>query len=275
MKISQILIFFACCIAFISCYTPRYLYSPTAHNVPVFTQKGDNKLACYYSTNAVVSSSNDNSQSDGIDIQGAYAITKEFSIEAAYAYRKDRNGGVNNSLDSVDINYKRNLTEFGFGYYKDLTRHKRVYFEFFAGFAFGKLKLRDIGVTDYVYHDDYFNTLVTKYFVQPVIVLRHKDYFSQSFSSKLSIVRFSNINTNYSPTDLINYKLDSLQNHSNLFWEPASVTSFGFKRLPGFHLEFQLGFSFLNSSPHFNYRDTNISAGLVVDVQKLFAPAHL
>ena len=29
-----------------SCNTPRYIYSPAAHNVPVLTKKGDTKNGC-------------------------------------------------------------------------------------------------------------------------------------------------------------------------------------------------------------------------------------
>lgn len=47
------LIFICFTIIMASCNTPRYIYSPFAHNVPVLTKKGDSKIGAVYSTNAV------------------------------------------------------------------------------------------------------------------------------------------------------------------------------------------------------------------------------
>ncbi|MEN9569384.1 MAG: hypothetical protein RL172_615, partial [Bacteroidota bacterium] len=65
------------CSILTSCYSPRYVYSPAAHNVPILANKGDSKLAAYYSSN-LNNATNINladqvsSRGRGWDVQGAY-----------------------------------------------------------------------------------------------------------------------------------------------------------------------------------------------------------
>src|SRR3954468_12859058 len=95
-----------CCIIITaSCYTPRYVYSPAAHNVPLFEKKGDSKLAVDYSTNFSknnLASEVVVSHSHGIDLQGAYAISKKFALQVNYFWREEKNNGDYNAdyLDS-------------------------------------------------------------------------------------------------------------------------------------------------------------------------------
>ncbi|MEI9958043.1 MAG: hypothetical protein WDM90_17465 [Ferruginibacter sp.] len=51
LPIAHCLLCIACCLLLFSCYTPRYVYSPSAHNVPVLLKKGDSKIAANYSAN--------------------------------------------------------------------------------------------------------------------------------------------------------------------------------------------------------------------------------
>src|SRR6187200_3205193 len=97
-------------IFFASCYTPRYMYSPSAHNVPVLVQKGDSKLSAMISTNLSENSGNhgqvNESKSRGFDLQGAYAITDNFAVQASYLNRTESNNGDTESgrLDHSFIN---------------------------------------------------------------------------------------------------------------------------------------------------------------------------
>ena len=171
----------------------------------------------------------------------------------------------------MTINYTRKLTEFGVGYYKDLTGKKRLYFECFAGLGFGKSNFTDVGKYNNTYHNNFYNMSVSKFYLQPILMGRSKGSFSSSFSNKISEIKFSKISTDYTPDDLHNYRLDSLQSYANVFWEPAYVAAFGFKGLPGLKLEFQTGFSFLLSNHAFDYKDFNFSAGVVFDIPKFLA----
>ena len=68
-----------------SCYTPRYVYSPSAHNVPLFSKKNDSKIAANYSSNLSLANSSENeNDSYGFDLQGAYAISDHWALQANY-----------------------------------------------------------------------------------------------------------------------------------------------------------------------------------------------
>ncbi|WP_462261405.1 hypothetical protein [Ferruginibacter sp.] len=261
-----------------SCYTPRYMYSPSAHNVPVLTKKGDSKLAVNYSVNPVDNSVKDSipvkAKARGYDLQAAYAITNHWAVQLNYFHRTERNAGDFDAgnRDSVVINYKRNLTEIGLGYFHALNENKRSFVQIFAGAGFGKFSFTDNGRDqNRIYRSHYHHVNVTKLFIQPALTVRGKRNFAASLSLRSSIIFFKNIATDYNATELNNYKLDSLSYSPRVFWEPAMVNTFGFKKLPGVQLEFQMGFAFLVSRRFVDARVFNISGGLLFDLPKVFA----
>jgi hypothetical protein len=272
------LLLIACCLLLIACYSPRYVYSPAAHNVPVLTKKGDSKLAFNYSFNPTASTVKENvptkGRARGFDVQGAYAISKHWAMQLNYFNRTERNAGDFDAgnRDSVVLNYKRNLVEIGGGYFHALNNNKLSIFQIFVGVGFGKSNFMDDGRDqNNAYRSRFHNMKVTKIFIQPAFMVRSKGNFSTSLSSRHSFIFFKNINTNYTATELDNYKLDSLAIGPRIFWEPAVVNNFGFKKLPGLQFEFQLGFAFLLSRRFVDARFFNFSAGVSLDLPKLFA----
>lgn len=260
-----------------ACYTPRYVYSPSAHNVPVITKKGDSKLAFNYSLNLSDNSpennnSNSNARGNGFDLQAAQALSDHWAIMVNYFNRTERNSGdyVAGRRDSVTINYKRHLTEIGAGYYHSLTNNQQAVFQVFGGIGFGKSDFTDEGRNfNSLYRTRFHNMNIIKLFIQPAFMIRSKNNFSASFSSRNSLVFFKNIQTDYNATELNNYKLDSLTISPRLFWEPCVVNTFGFKKFPGLQFEFQLGFAFLVSRRFVDYRSFNFSTGILFDLPKL------
>ncbi len=242
----------------------------------MLTQKGDSKLAANYSANfgdnVVKENVSTTGKARGYDLQAAYAISNHWALQLNYFNRTERNAGDFDSfsLDSTVINYKRNLTEIGAGYFHAINGNKLAIFQIFAGIGFGKSNFTDKGRDrNNVFHNKFHNMSVTKLFFQPAIMVRSKKNYAASFSSRLSLQYFNNIITDYTFTELNNYVLDSLTISPSLFWEPAVVNTFGFKKLPGLQLEFQLGMSFLMSRRFVDYRSFNFSAGILVDVPKL------
>src|SRR5690349_17462937 len=119
MKTIPALFTLFCIIVFASCDTPRYAYSPTAHNVPVFTQKGDTKAAAYYSNNGIYTSTDsegneyDRNIAQGFDIQGAAAVTNNIALQAGYYYRNETSTeDLGNNVDNNTVKYNRYLFEF-------------------------------------------------------------------------------------------------------------------------------------------------------------------
>jgi len=252
-KIRTYILFVLVISIFASCYTPRYVYSPVAHNVPLLSKKGDSKLALNFSTNVggkhVTNNIVSRNKGTGADIQGAYAISKRFALQGAYANRIERNSGDfdTNGLDSSVIRYKRNLAELGIGWYSPSEQSQGSSMQVFAGMGLGNFSFIDDGRdVSYNYYSRYHKVRVIKFYLQPAFILRVRRNFYSSISSRLSVIHFSNIRTNYTDQELAKYSLADL-NRSRLFWEPATVNTISFTKLPGLQLEFQAGMSFLLS----------------------------
>ena len=276
LTIARCLLLVAPSLLLFSCYTPRYVYSPAAHNVPLLLQKGDSKLAINYSSNLnnkkTSGSQVFHSRSNGMDAQGAFAISNKFAIQANYFLRNEKNEG-NYSIyrDSAILNYKRKLTEMGVGYYTKLQPQGSVILQVFAGVGFGKFSFTDFGKdNNQVAYSRFHQAAITKFYVQPAIMYLYKKRVAASFSSRLSIIRFHNIKTDYTATELRNFELDSLTLSPVVFWEPAFVNTIGFKKLPGLRVEYQLGLSVLLSHRFIDARSFNFSLGMQADLSELF-----
>ncbi len=263
-----IVIFISLTIIAASCNTPRYIYSPSAHNVPVLTQKGDSKIGAVYSTNAVGQETKDgvkiDNRSRGYDLQGAVAITNNFAIQANHAYRWEKTAG---GPDSTTLEYKRNLTEIGLGYYLPINDKKNAFFQVFAGAGLGRFSFTDNDKTGNYFHQ----ANITKIYLQPAVLFKSKGSFTTSVSVRFSGISYSKIKTNYAANQLSDYYLDDLTGRAKWFFEPASVTSFGFKNLPGLRFEVQGGLSFLMARNYVDYRKFNFSIGSWVDMGSIFS----
>ncbi len=280
MKKISVLGFLSAMLIFSACYTPRFANSPTAHNIPVLAEKNDSKFSVNYSTNADARSTEDKysrNRSNGFDIQGAYAITKSIGVQAAYFSRYERTHGGGNDDDFFDssvIKYNRNLFEFGAGYFTPVDEKGKMLFQVFAGLGFGKFNFTDNGrdKSQLPYHR-FHNADVTKYYLEPSLTFRSKETFAASLSARFSFVRFRNVQTNYKQAEKETYKLDSINRYTSVFFEPAFVNSYGFNKLPGLRIEYQLGLSLIMSRNIMDYRRFNFSLGLVFDIPKLIKAA--
>lgn len=251
-----------------SCNTPRFIYSPSAHNVPVLTKKGDSKIGGAYATNAVGQEKKDgveiDNRSRGYDLQGAVAITNNFAIQAAHAYRWEKTAG---GPDSTNLKYKRNLTEAGLGYYLAVNDKGNAFFQVFAGAGLGRFSFTDVDKTGSYYHQ----ANITKIYLQPAILFKSKGSFTTSVAVRFSGINYSKIKTNYSASQLNDYHLEDLTGRTKWFFEPATVSSFGFKGLPGLRFEVQGGLSFLMARNYVDYRKFNFSVGTWLDMGSLFS----
>jgi len=261
MKKQTLLLLSTGLILLASCRSPRYAYSPSAHNVPVLAKKGDSKLGVLYSTSPADDVIDDRSR--GIDAQGAVAITDHFAIQGNYFYRWEKTRGGD---DSATVRYIRNMGEFGIGYYIPLTPKKNIIFQLFGGGGIGKYSFTDNSKNGFNYHD----ADITKIYLQPAFIFRSPGSFSTSLSMRTSMIQFRNIKTSYSSNLLSDYRLDSLSDRAKWFFEPAFTGSFGFKGLPGFRIEFQAGLSLLlTHNRYIDYRYSNFSIGTWFDIGEM------
>jgi hypothetical protein len=270
------MVLMVCCFFYASCYTPRYVYSPSAHNVPLLTRKGDSKIGIDYSSNLPSTKKRDNpffrGSSNGLDMQGAYAINNKFALQLNYFSRKEKNGGnYSTLLDSAVIRYKRQLTEFALGYYTKLNPGSSLIFQFFVGAGFGDFDFTDHGKdASQLAYSRYHHAGISKFFIQPAFQYQNKRRIAASLSSRLSIIQFRNVQTDYTSQEQANFELDRITSSPAVFWEPAFINTFGFKKIPGLFLEYQAGLSLLMSRRFIDARSFNFSLGVQADLPKFF-----
>jgi len=258
------------------CYTPRYVYSPAAQNVPLLTEKADSKLGVLYSTNGGgIRTENEKEYRKfgrGVDIHAAYAISDRFALQASFYQRSEQNGGDFGFYDSgySIIKYKRKLAEAGFGYYTKIEPTGKLFFQGFAGMGFGKFSFDDKGKDDVgVNFERYHQANIIKWYIQPAIMYQNEKRTSVSLSSRFSFIHYGNIKTDYTQTELENYELAVLGKSPAVFWEPSFLHSFGLKKMPFVRLEYQFGFSILMSSRFVDARSLIFSAGIQADIRNL------
>jgi hypothetical protein len=265
-------------VLLISCHAPRYMYNPAAQNVPVLAKKGDSKLAAYYSSNLSGGIFDDDpsrgtrEKSRGYDLQGAVALTDNFAIQASYFNRTELNEGGGNTIDMATIHYKRNLAELGIGYFTPIGRRDKVLFQVFAGAGKGSSSFTDRGIDQAgIAYVRSHSADVLKLYAQPAFIFRLRENFSIAVSTRLSIINYRNIVTDYTTTEQEEYLLNNLPGGDRAFWEPAFTNSFGFKKLGGVKFEYQFGFSTLMSERSIDYRSFNFALGVMLDLPAVFA----
>lgn len=249
-----------------SCTTPyRYIYTATPPNNPYFIQKGESKLAGYYSNswnNGDVSTK----KSGGWDLQGAYAISDHWAVTTGYLNRREMDGFSDYRSDNYSINYKRNLFDIGTGYFLALDKKKAFTFNLYGGVAFGKFSFTDGE------YDKFHKNSVTKTYLQPSVNFMPTPNFRMSFGSRLSFVHYSDIKTSYTKDEIDMLMLNAIYNRTITYIEPAFNLQFGFNTFPIAKVDFTLS----GTSRPFNddrillfSRSSNVSIGLSFDISKM------
>ncbi len=259
-------------VGLFSCRTPRFVNAPTAVNAPVLQQKGDSKIAMYYSSN--FGNSNENSgnnynKSKGYDLQGAYALTNHWALQVNYSKRNEKNGGLNEGpFDSSVIDYKRKSGEIGVGYFTKLGNAGNTFFQVFAGGGNGSFELKDAGVADNFPYNRFHTADVNRFYLQPGFTFS-KNNVSLILASRFSFINYKKISTDYSIDEQTDFNLTNLQNKTLSFWEPAFILNFGLNEFPPLKLELQLGASYSIDNNYYDTKTGNASVGLVFDFSKL------
>jgi hypothetical protein len=254
--------------SFSSCYSPRYVYSPSTQNIPLLQRKNDLEFSGFYagSINSFKEKGNSN---QGFDIHAAWAFGDHLAAILGESYRWEKNGGNDSFFpnDSSLLSYKRNFIELGVGYFTSMKDNQKMQFQLFGGTAFGSSDIADDYVSNNIHTDKYHNSRITKIFIQPAIIYSPFKNFSGALSSRITEIIFTHIHTNYSPTELDNYILDSLTVSPVFFWEPAVSYTFGFKKIP-LKLRLQGSISILLNHRFVEHRTGNVGIGIIADLPK-------
>ena len=155
-----------------SCYSPRYVYSPSTQNTPQLNKKGDINLGGYFASGGGSSHPNSgiHNYNLGIDLHSAYAVSDHFGVMINKYDRWEKNDGANDFYvgDNAIVNYRRSLTEFAAGYFGAVKRDRQnTFFQIFTGAALGKFSFNETSLSNGIPFTKFHKTSITKLFVQP------------------------------------------------------------------------------------------------------------
>jgi hypothetical protein len=206
---------------------------------------------------------------NGLDLQGSWAVSSHFALMLNESFRWEKNSGNDSFFpgDSSLLNYKRNFTELGAGYFTSMAYNEKMQFQLFGGVALGASDISDDYISNMAHVNKYHNSSVTKIFIQPAIIYNLSKKLSGAMSSRFTEIVFTHIHTNYTPQEMDNYILDSLTVSPVFFWEPAASYTVGFKKLP-LKLRIQGSISILLNHRFVEHRTGNVAIGIIADFDK-------
>jgi hypothetical protein len=276
-----------CCLALLTaCHTPRYVYAPSPPNNPYFKKKGDSKIAGYLSIGGRDGTNTDGYNGNysggynrGNDLQAAYALTDHWALSFDHFYRKEKdqyNFYSNRIFDTSTVNYRRNITSIGAGYFTGLNKKRKLTFNVYGGMGFGKFSINDKGFDNVSAAYTRFHTAhITKWFIQPGFNFMPGYYFWCSFTTRYVFAHYTDVRTSYSEDELYSLNLSNLNNKTLVLFEPSFNMQFGIPHCPW--LAINTGFSFSanmtggNNDGYGNYRTRGTTAflGISLNLSKI------
>ncbi|MBL4715786.1 MAG: hypothetical protein JKX95_04045 [Bacteroidia bacterium] len=231
----------------------KIMYKPNMMNVPLFKEKGE------IVANVGVK-----------NFQGAYAVTENIGVMVNGYY--DKGGWEASTSDTTfgtsltQYTTKRSLIEGGAGYFKSIN--DQIVAEVFVGGGLGQSSWDLSGYengapvgTPNVYTASYL-----KIFAQPSVGIK-QDIVDFIFTTRFVFLKFSNIETNYSQSQLVFENLDGIEVPSYLFLEPALTLRVGYKWVK-FHM--QMGYSAKLTNDDLNTQTLMFNTALHFDIAKRF-----
>ena len=244
-----------------SCRTPRFVYTPSTPNNPYFKEKGESKLAAFYSATDTKDEIPDE-YNNGFDIQTAYAMGKYWVVTADYFYRREKDVftfNTSNFYDSSIVRYDRRITSIGGGYFKALEKNNTVFLNAFAGVGFGKFNFTDNGINNGSNYSRFHNSNITKWYIQPALNIFFSDYLRSAFIGQVSWVHYGKISTSYTENELNFFDLDRIAGKTLTFFAATFNIQFTVPKISWIYLD---GSFTLSSEPFGN--DLNIEARNIV-----------
>ncbi len=259
---------FMLCSLLSSCTLFRFAYSPTIQNIPAFKEKNEARI------NAAVASTAAGTE-NSYSFQGAYAITNHFALTASWngSLRSQDELTITNGSGTTSteiVKYNRSTAEFGAGIFYPISKDKKVFFELYGGYGFGKNNIADNVATNSG-PNGFHNSNTNKFYFQPSFSFHPGNHFTITPVMCFTSIGYTDIKTSYDNTELESYQLLEIGSRRLFFVEPALMTSFGFESAPWFRIQAQMNVSMLTGSANTNYRSNYFSVGFQFDPVKAFA----
>ena len=262
-------------IFMVSCENRRYVYASPPPNNPIFTKKGESKIAAYGSFGGsrgwFSGSSHDSSYNYGYDLQGAYAFSKHWAATISYGRRKEMDNYYRfriNKQDPALVGYQRKMIEVGAGYFVATDKSSEIMFNLYGGIGNGDLLIEDNSERNNTPVRKELSAKISKYYLQPSINFGDNRYFNMGLLARITALHFTNINSNYTNSEIVNLRLDQLNKPLHFFVEPSVIFSFGAPEIPWVKLGGSGTFNMNLFSP-VSTRGLNCSIGLNFDVSKI------
>ena len=217
----------------------RYYYAPNMHNVPLFKDKGEARLAGGVSSGDEISS---------VEVQAAYSFTDHIGVMANYF---NTNGGGGNNTG------KGSLFEGAVGYFGPIKGDFR--YEVFVGYGRGK-------VTSYYDANGTSKLGIDKVFIQPAIGYT-RNFLDVAVSAKVATSNFFVKDVDTSNATAMNDMRFIRDNHHSYLFEPALTVRGGWKYAK---LQLQYGYSFNLTNPNFKQEKYNLGIALYFSFAERF-----
>ncbi len=258
------------------CEIPKYVYGPTTMNAPFFTEKNQSKIGINYVGHGSEAYTRDSASSrgrdNGFDFQAAYALTNHWFVHGTYASRSENLSPTTSRANPYfEIIYNRNYAEGGIGYTNGISSDSIFYIQAQLGYGQGKSDFTEFDNTRSSTVDRFHKNEVDKYYllVSPQVMVKN---FRIQLPQRITYLRFNNIETNYSSSELERNYLAGLDVHNPLLYETGLNINLNFTKLPQLRFDGQLGGSFKLSKDNYLIRRKNFfaSIGTSIDIVGLF-----
>lgn len=263
MRIPQTLPILVTILVLQSCTQPRYIYNQPARNLHFFNDGNQSRIAATYSTGPSRDDASEiNTYNQGVDLHGAYSVSKNFALQLGYNNRKEKDviRISSNARQYSEVLYRRKGYEFGVSYFGRIVKDGPTFFHFDAGMGFGKNSFTDVGTFDSLSLTRNYADRCTRIYLQPGLYTGTGP-FQFGMGVRLQWQFFSDVQTTYRPAELVAYSLSGLSEVMNV--EPYVCVRVGPEKLPWLKLELQGGFTTVNKG--YYVRDGYFGMGISID----------
>lgn len=232
--------------AFLFSSCSHYYYVANIRNVPLFTEKNE-----YRASGSLAMGD----ETRSIELQGAYSVSKNIAIMAAYMHAKGESGSDRDSG-------KGNYFEVATGYYKPFKRN--YVFEVYGGLGFSSQRHEywesEIDPGSWIITDHYAGNSRLSFFrlfLQPSIGIAGKNV-EVALSGRFCNLSFTGIDDNIYNSPITD-EFDIISGNSHWFFEPAITVRTGWENTK---IQVQAGYSGILNSQLTFAEELHMSAGI-------------
>jgi hypothetical protein len=255
-------------LLFSSCWvvnpSHHYAYAPSGVNAPFLKEKQQLRL----SGNFTIGSNDENSSNDfsnyGIHLKTAYAITDHFGVAAAFFSSREKDKYNWNRDEAKSISYRRVTGEISAGYFTVINKKPNLYFECYGGYGPGGNSLTEKYKQSYYLAGGFYKSNYSQFFIQPAIVVHHKNLLQAGIFLRTALIKYSNIRTNYT-NDILQDSYVRLFNPDKepfVFLQPAASIRVPLSKAGNLHLNLEVNGSFKISGPAIYSREAVALLGI-------------